>query len=376
MKVIQDYEIFDFIDRNDKLEKIRIFVPLGPKEDGTVTHIETKDDKEIYTGFLWKIFTEIIKQKEIIDKYRFEFIFSTYGIYNYDLIVDEINMGKYDMALTHLIQTVQREMKVNFAVPLVIDSITVFHKVRVNRFDTIRNVLSSVFVLLIILVILGILVGYILYAFDKDRRKHIDSKLSDNEFLTRTIMTGVASFFGEMGYLSENVSNTKKGVVIVTVIMLFVTIFTLFLQAEITSKTIEERQSHTLSKHHLRDKPILGHEGYAMAKKLEEQGAIIEYNKNTTNKQLFEKYLRNSNKYNGIVLTYCDGINYIMGKSDLTSTSNFGMEPISFVINNEKTELLKLVNKTILTLRSEGTLHSLCLSSYSSLENTYICSLR
>jgi len=376
MQVIQDYKIFDFIERNDKLEKIRVFVPIGPKEDGIVTHIERKGDNEVYTGFLWELFTEIIQKKEINEKYRFEFVFSEYGIYNYDLIVNEINKGKYDMTLSHLIQTFQRETKVNFTVPLLIDYITVFHKVKVNRFGIIKDVLSSIFILILVLIVLGILVGYILYVFDKDRRKHIDSKLTDKQFLIRTIMTGIASFFGEMGYLSENVSNTKKGVLIVTVIMLIATIFTLFLQAEITSKTIEKRQINTLSKRHIRDKPILAHAGYAMAKKLEEQGAEVEYIKDISNKSLFEKYMKNSHKYNGIVLSYCDGDNHVMGKSDLTSTSTFGKEPISFVVSTKKPKFLELLNKTILKLRSEGELHSLCISSYGSLENTDICSLR
>jgi len=376
MKVSQDYEIFDDIDRNDKLEKIRVFVPLGPKEDGIVTHIKKINDKEVYTGFLWELFYEIIRQKEFRDKYRFEFVFSKYGIYNYDKHVDEVSKGKYDISLSHLIQTLQREEKVNFTVPLLIDSITVFHKNRVNKFNIIKDVLKSISIFILILVILGIVTGYILYIFDSGRKKHVNSKLSDTQFLNRTIMTGISSFFGEMGYLSENVSNTKRGIVIVTIIMLIATIYTLFLQAEITSKTIEKRQMNKLSKGHLKDKPILGHKGYAMAEKLEEQGANIIYIDDITNMELFKRYLKNSDKYNGVVLSYCDGENHIIGKSDLTNTSDFGLEPISFIVNNDKIELLELLNNAILKLRSNGELHNLCLQKYGSFDDTTICSLR
>lgn len=138
----------------------------------------------------------------------------------------------------------------------------------------------------------------------------------------------------------------------------------------------EKSKINKLNRDQLKDKPILGHKGYAMAKKLEEQGAYIIYIENTTNKELFEIYLKNSDKYNGIVLSYCDGENHINGKSDLTNTREFGLEPISFIVNNDKIELLELLNNTILKLRSNGELNSLCLQNYGSFDDTTICSLK
>lgn len=355
-------------------ENIKVYVMLGPETSGIVTSFKATHEGKHYKGFLWDVMREIQELPQIKDKYDFEFTFSEFGKNNYNQSIKDVQSGKYDIGLGSYIHTTEREKMINYTSPLAIDAIAVFHYQQTDIINTFKEVLINVSYLIAILIALGILSGLALFFINPNRVSNTRAK-SRKEFFFRSIMTGIATFFGEMGFLSENSTTNIKGIILVIVIMLVAFIYILFLQAEITSRIIKKKSTKGLDKSDLDNKPILGHQGYAMAKKVESQGANMEYLEGKTNEEMFDIFKFDKDKYNGIALSYCDGFPYIKIIPNLYATIDFGYEPVSIVINQEKTILLDDINKAILYLRSKGLLQKICVSYFGNIPNVPVCTL-
>ena len=355
-------------------ETVRVYVMYGPDTSGIVASSKIVDEKIKYKGYSWDLFQAISNVSLIKNKYDFDFTFSELGKNNYNQSIKDANDDKYDVLLGSYIHTEEREKLINFTTPIAIDAVAVFHEERSSLFETFKDVFIKVSYLIGILILFGILAGAALYLINPKRVGKTRAK-STSEFFYRSIMTGIATFFGEMGFLSENTTNNFKGVFLVVIIMLIAFIFILFLQAEITSSIIERKTQKGLTKRNLADRPILGHEGYAMAQKLVGYGGNVEFMKDKTNQDLFDMYVYNKGKYNGVVLTYCDGFPYKGIIPDLYASVNFGNEPVSFPVNPRKIELLDDINKAILYLRSTGALQKICFSYFGDIANIPACTL-
>lgn len=352
---------------------IRVFVMTGPETSGITTTRKIVDGKPYYKGVVWDIFKEISRMPEIKRKYDFNFTFSKYGVNNYDQSIQDIHDNKYDMCIGGYISNSKREELVNFSSPLLIDAPCIFHYVSHNITDIFINVLKNITKSFIILIVLGILSGLALYYFTPSRKKNTNAKTS-SEFLFRSIITGIFTFFGEAGYLSENSTTSIKGIIIVVVIMLISFIYLMFLQAEITSQIINRKQNKESTIDVIREKPVLGHEGYASARKMKSYGIRVKYIKGKKNDDLIDMYISNPEKYSGVVLTYCDGFPY-KNLKNLHSTLNFGYEPLSIPIRTDKTELLDDINKSIMKLRSRGDLKDICYTYFGDVKNVPTCKL-
>lgn len=359
---------------NQTKERIRVYVMVGPETSGVVTTVKEISGEKHYKGFLWDVFKEVRSLPQIKDKYDFDFTFSESGKNFYGKLVDEVKDDKYDIVIGGYIHTIEREKLINYTSPIAIDSIAVFHYQKSNTYETFKEIFISISLLVAILIALGFVSGLFLYFVNPKRISKTNSK-SKTDFFFRSVMTGIATFFGEMGYLSENTTNNVKGIVLVVCIMLIAFIYILFLQAEITSRVIERKTSTGLDKESLSDKPILGHKGYAMAQKVQEHGGIIEYVEGKTNQDLFDMYKFNPEKYNGIAMSYSDGYPYTKILSNLYATLEFGNEPVSLIVNQNKPIFLDDINRAILYIRSKGIVQNICFSYFGDIPHVPVCTL-
>lgn len=361
-------------EQSTEKEKIKVFAMLGPETSGIVTSYKEVDNVKIYKGFLWDVFKEIRELPQIQEKYEFDITFSEFGKNNYNQSIKDVQSGKYDIGLGSYIHTTEREKMINYTSPLAIDAIAVFHYQKTDLLDTFKEVFINVSYLIAILIALGIFSGLALFFINPNRVSNTRAK-SKTEFFFRSIITGIATFFGEMGFLAENVTNNLKGIILAVIIMLIAFMYILFLQAEITSRIIQKKNTKGIDKNDIGDKPIIGHNGYAMAKKVEKQGATMEYQEKKTNEELFDMFKFDKDKYNGVALSYCDGYPYTKIIPNLYATLDFGYEPVSIVINQEKRILLDDINKGLLYLRSKGLLKKICVSYFGNIPNVPVCTL-
>lgn len=360
--------------KNDsKKETIRVFViTADPKKSGDATYKKIINGKPEYSGIMWDIMEEVKKKPEM-SKYNFEYTFSKEGFSNYTETTKWIAEGKYDLGLNSYARTTERDQLVEFSTPILLDADAVYHQVKMTQIDVFKDIAYHISKLILLLIILGIINGMILFIFDKKRNKILERKNSKTQFFLRSLLTGVATFFGEAGFLFENSTPTVKGIILVTLIMSLAMIFLTYMQGEITSDIILMKQGKQLEEDDLSLKPILGHKGYTVTEKLRNMGAKMKVFEGKTNDDLMKMYLKNPDKYNGVGLTYCDG--FPLQKSSQIMASIFAIKPKSLVYSFNKKEFGQRLDSCLLQLREEGKLKRICNHYFGNIKNIPVCNL-
>ena len=346
---------------NDSIkETIKVFVITGPETSGIVTHVNNINGKKEYSGMAWDIVEEL-KKLPSFEKYNFEYTFSKSGYNNYNETVDWVSNGTYDLGLATYSQNSERESKINFSVPITIDAYAVYHYKNTSEFNMFKRVFYDIGYLLSILIVFGIIAGLFLLLIDPGRNKIKQTK----SLFLRSVMTGISSFSGTRGALFGNATSSLKGLVSVVFVMLFSLIFIQFMQAEITSTLIEEKQGAGISDDDIKMKPVLGHEGYAHTTKWEENGGKVTRHKGKSNEELLNIYKSNPDKHLGVVLSYYDGYPFLDLHPEITA-SVFGNDTMCMIYNPNKKGFGEILNKGLLHLRSTKKLKKICKLYFSS----------
>jgi len=352
---------------------VNILIILGNYENGltTVRHLDKSSHKYYNTGYLWDIWQNI--EKELKDKYVFKYHYTDpKKNADYEGICNDIYLGKYDLCLGLFRRTKERERKVNFCAPVLIDANTVVYKDNHNEFLDIIDVIKKIWKQFVFLLLLGITFGLCLRYFDKSRSKYMEIN-SGNNYLFRAIMTGIASVFGEMGYLSERTLPTIKSTLIATLMMIIAFIIILYIQGEITSILVK-KEIVAVNKNNIGSKPILGKTGYADLKAIEAQGATIK-SKNKNFDNIIKIYLENSDKYLGIGMSYTESIPFSK-KYGLKPALGFGFYNATAVISKKYNKLREEINYHIAKIRNRGIMQRICHSYYGESEDVPTCALR
>ena len=336
-------------EEHSEKEIIKVFVIIGPKTSGVVTYESEVDGEKIYSGMAWDVL-EAVKKLPYLKKYKFEYTFSKPGYSNYDESADWVSSGKYDLGLGTYTQTLVREEKISFTTSIVIDAYALFHYSDTSQIDVFKHVLFKIWHLIMIIIMLGIISGIILFFIDPHRSKATNIK-NRKVFFIRSITTGIATFFGEAGFLFENTSSSIKGLVAVTMIMLIAVVFLQLMQAEITSLLIDQKMGKEISESDMKTKPAIGHEGYSITDHWEKNGGIVERFKGKTNAELLEIYNKNPNKYLGVLLSYNDGYPFLDLYPGIT-VKILGNILTSLIYNPRKIKFGEDLNKALLYARS------------------------
>ena len=152
-------------------------------------------------------------EESLKDKYNFEVSFSPEKSTNYNIYVNDIATGKYDIAIGSFFNTKWREGKIDFSSPILIDANSILHQHETSIVSNLQTVLLRAGTLILYLILMGIFFGILLYYIDPKRIKQFPYfKNSKYLFFLRSIVTGVATMFGEMGFLVENPSLNIPGI--------------------------------------------------------------------------------------------------------------------------------------------------------------------
>ena len=358
---------------NLKKEEIKVFVILGPPDSMvTTTRIKSENDGYIYYGFGWDIFQHI--KKRLKDKYEFKVVFSDLKDNNYNKFIREVNQNKYDIVIGEFFTNNYREKLINFTTPISIDSNAVLHIKKNNPFLTIFKISKQVIYQILFLILLGLVFGSLLYFIESGRTYHSKRLQNSNKLrFLRSIVTGISSMFGEMGYLSERSSLTIRGIILITIIMTVAFLFIMYIQGAITTAIIKQ-ESDSINKSDSK-KTLLGFKGYSTVNKLKRYGFNIIEVENLDTDDFIKEYINNTDKYDGAIFAYCEAYEYLKKNKDLTISLNFGNEPVSFPVNQNKKKFLEDVNKIITELRDNLELNRICKSYYGDVKNIPVCSL-
>lgn len=358
--------------KNNGNNNIRVLLIMGQKDSFfNTTYITALDGDKIYKGFNWDVWKEI--QNKLSNKYTFE-IFESEPTKNYDSFVNEIREGNYDIAIsgfTHL--STRQDVKI--CIPHAITSNAIVYKKKVEIIEDFKDIFLTLMTVLLYLVIIGIFFGFILYLFDPSRRIHSDRLQKNNFlFLLRSILTGVASIFGEMGYLAERSSLKISGIIISIIIMSICFILIMYFQAEIT-KIMLTRDHKAINHYNIQKFKLLGHKDNSDVLKVKRYGAEVDFIEDKTTDELLELYLNNEDKYDGCIMPYHEAFIYVERNGELQYSADFGNEPCSFIVNKDRDEFYHDVNKEIAHLREEKRIQKICISYFGDIQYIPMCSL-
>tara|TARA_Y100000389_G_scaffold100158_1_gene96923 strand:- start:103 stop:549 length:447 start_codon:yes stop_codon:yes gene_type:complete len=147
----------------------------------------------------------------------------------------------------------------------------------------------------------------------------------------------------------------------------------MYIQGAITTAIINQ-ESDSINKSNSK-KTLLGFKGHSAVKKLKRYGFNIIEVENLDIDELIKEYINNTDKYDGAIFAYCEAYEYLKKNKDLTISLNFGNEPVSFPVNQNKKQFLEDVNKIITQLRDNLELNRICKSYYGDVKNIAVCSL-
>ena len=352
----------------------------------TVKRKWNKEEKEYkYEGYIWDVWVQI--EEKLNPKYNFKYTFLENS--DMDQIVEDVANGKYDMCVGAFRRTAQRENLINYSAPIILDATSVIYYR--GQFDEMNEFSQLVYKMryhISGIVFFGIVFGLILFFLDKGRIRHQTHGKKTNKsilFLFRSILTGISSLFGEMGYLSERATLNIKSIFIIIVLMTVASIFLMYIQGEIT-KILVEKPSFSITQENIRGKTILGLEGTAIVKELKKYGAKIIELENKSMEDMIDIYMKSiilnkgnykkAQKYDGCACSYLAGYPYTL-VNNLAISPDFGYNTVCFILaepsNGGITGLRDNVNVAISQLKDSLELKKLCLNYFGDVEAVPIC---
>ena len=359
-------------------QQLNVFVIIGMGIEATKVQ---EEGKTIYKGFVLDVFRELTKKGSVLDnKYIFNITYGTSPLdHDYDMMVDEVANGKYDFIIGNFTQTYAREKKVNFSIPLLLEGSTVIHlKQQTDIMTNLEIALITMIKPLIILIGIGLLIGIVIYIFDPDRILYSRIKGGDTmgKFKLRAILTGIATMFGEMGFMSENATPTINGLFISILAMTVATIWILFMQAYLTTELINKKFHRQKNKFLYKDAlPLLGLEGYHLAYAVKDKGGNVELVKGKTIDELIDIYRNNLDKYSGVVVSYAHAYGYVESDPSLELTTGFNRFMTGIIINDKLSTFTTDLNNSIMAYKETRELEHICDKYIKGHEMLQVCSL-
>lgn len=347
--------------------KLKVLIPIEPPYT-FINKINNKLDG--YTVNFW----EIVKKK--LKKKNYSFTEIPIRTTNFNKLIDEIQEGKYDLAAFPFFPSAKRKKKINFTLPILFEKVVIVSRPATNNTNIILNyILKTVLPSLLIIIILGIILGNILYFFDKPRGYR------------RSLMTSIASLFGESGFLSERWGgrdgtlpekyHTFKGLPMIILIFVISYFFSMGMQAYTTAQAVELSNIRKLSYDSINGKTFVLPAGYstALGESIQRLGGKIIQGKG----KIIDLYADvKKGKYFGLIIglaraQYDIKENNIKGLM-ISNNLNLSLQTGNFVVSKKHPKLLENINEAILQSKETNEALKAC-KVHQSPKIHFLCSL-
>ena len=384
-----NYKTESFIDKlrnNKKTEPINKISSKNQTQKETVNvgiyveppFISINDKGELY-GFNYNLWS-LIKNK-LKNKYHFnEKIYYHKDTGNHKTIgFKEFtnNLGKeYDIMVYPIYPSKERANKMNFSVPIGYDPMVIIHHPIVAIWNALwKYVIHTVIPFIILILILGIIFGQLLYFFDK-KRGH-----------KRAILTTIASFFGEAGFLSErwgpdNTTFKKlhlQGIPMIILLFVLTYFFSLIMQAFTTTQAINIFNSRKMDITNLQGKTFAAPQGFvsSASEAVIAAGAQVKPLRGSISEKLKQI---SGKKFDGLILGK-QKTDYLLKSPafsnknwETTSLAGLSLSPNTLAIAKGKHPLLEDINNTILHLQDTRKLWDYCKANFEP-KDRFMCAI-
>lgn len=346
-------------------KKIKVLVPVG---DLPLAH--KRPDGKGYEGIMYNIWLKI--KDRLKNKYVFQEYFEETS--NYDEKTRQVVKGEYDLIISNMQLTPQRVNLVQFSQSVLVNKHTILHYPRLNMFKTIKRIVIDIVLgPIIILISIGLILGFILHLAEPNRYKK--SNVKQMFGLRRSITSVIASLFGESGFLTENTTLRYKGLLIVLFILMISFFSVMIIQAFVTKKVINLSESMSYDKYNIKNKKLLCPSGNGTGMHIERYGAIVEYIDGTI-PEVLKMYEANKDEYIGVALDYYDAIDHTHdSNSFIVSESDFGYVGAHFIANKKYKTLINDMNDVLLDLQFNMDTYHICKEFMDPGDDIHLCNM-
>lgn len=314
-----------------------------------------------YEGFFYDVYEKV--KSKLQHKYRFKETFIKRA--DYDNVVNEVRMGKYDLAIAPFRYDSFRTTVIDYTSPIIIDKTTIIHKVsNIDFLATMAKTMGKVIIpLLAIILVIGVILGYVLFKAERYRG------------LTRSIVTVAASMFGESGFVSEESKLSLGGIAIVAVIFIVSFLFSIILDSYFISQAVVlSQETSSLTPEDIQGKTFILPKGYMKSYEtiITSNGGKVEVMKGSIS-ELIEKI--DNEKYFGVITNVSAGSYVLKDKSGyaLSTNINSTSKPSAFILNKKNNLLKNDINKTIIDLQNKFEITPICNHYFPN--DSYMCEL-
>ena len=264
----------------------------------------------------------------------------------------KLNNSKWDILIGNYGPTPERTAVMNFTLPIYLNTIHIMHEPTLSHWKVMTNVLVKYFLFpLILLVIIGGILGHVLYLVDPQRGKR------------RAVFSSIASMFGEMGYVSERSNLKPIAVVTAFIIMVISYYYTIFLQAFTTGDVIKQSKEIVFTVENLQHKKILTPKNWIQpAKYFKDNWGLITHDPVHADKMV-EYYLDNTDKYDGFSIDFFDMIKIQKEYPRLVYTESFGYDAIAWPVHRRNTDLVRQISIVLGELRNKHQIYNICMKN-------------
>ncbi len=310
-----------------------------------------------YSGMLYEIWTQI----KYINNWENNVKEIEYKP-DYDKCIDAIVNKKVDIMVGNLWIFEQRMRLVDFTRPIFLSKIVIVYKPK-SMLKTYFNISFQHYIKpLLIIILIGLLFGFFL------------SKIEPKRGFKRSLLTSIATLFGEAGYLFERASLSLKGSIYVIIFMAIAYIITMVFQGIITTKILGVTNDNEINKNNIKNQKLLISNRLDIGEILSKYG--IKYDSiNIKIKDTPTYYLKNLSKYNGYLTEYehtkIDKNKY----PELVTTKDiFGYEENAFALRKGLHKLTNDINIAITVLQKTDKIQKIC-AKYISKNDSAMCIL-
>ena len=322
------------------------------------------NNKYHFSGFFFDIWELIAKKTNLNCDYtvlkgsNYAKILKDYGD-RYDVIIGDISNSAY------------RYQYVNFTNPIKLNKIGLARKKTFKPLTFLIRFVKSISIPLLVLVIVGMILGLILWWADPDRT-FIESEMGHElpNGWRKPLISTVASMFGEMGGVVERTNLSFISLITVLIIMVISYFSAIYFQAMTIGDMISFDSASVVQQKGIENVKLITIKGTSVARVVQSSGAEIEYlDKNKD--ELIEFYKKNTDKYDGFVLDY--ELMTEIERSDpaiMIDSHVFGYDDVQFAVSKKNYQLLSKINGAILELQSSLKIKDIC-SRYAGTDATH-----
>lgn len=291
---------------------------------------------------------------------------------NEEMIHKWIEEHKTDIVVDAFARSSKREHFLSFSYPIISSKIGIIYEKKHTNLSYMKHILDVFGKPFGLFLMIGIVMGFLLYIFDPKRNKRIH--IPKNKSLLHSVSTVMSSLFGESGALYDAADLKVSQQSILFLIMIITLIFNMYLQAVVVDEVLDYK-TNVYSFNDLKALKLISKKDDAAHYYLKRYNINTDVTEdNVTNDELIEYFRRYKHIYDGIIVEYFDA-NEILTKHPNLMVDYFRNVPFSIGYSKQMPETVKdHINKIIIELDDSGSIFKICRSYFTDDKNN-ICLL-